>query len=445
MNISEILETIEFALEFLTPHLELGWQIIKEWYWIVLPFALWKLTLFYWLWWRQELWDAKQKSVLLEIKIPKESLKPMRAMETVLSGLWQIYAEPSPIEKWWDGQYLLSYSFEIAAIDGVPHFLIRCPDNSRNMVEAHIHSQFPEAEISEVEDYTKKIPQDIPNKDWDMWATDYKLKSENCYPIKTYRDFETERETKEEKRIDPMSSLLEGMSRLKKGEQIWVQVKAKPILGVPGEIEWIKKGKEIIGELVYRNKPKEKRKFILFQMLDILIKGPPKKEESKESALPPEMKLTPGEKDVVAGIERKISKLGFEIYIRFIYLGKKDVFFKPNLRLAMSYFTNFVTENLNGPVPDSKTLTKVRKKWHDSLWFPNRRLYLRKRKSFRRYVTRLPYFYPMGGGTFVLNTEELATIYHFPSKILTPASLLPRVEAKKGEAPLELPTEDKDE
>ena len=154
----------------------------------------------------------------------------MRAMESVFSGLWQIYAPPSPIEKWWDGQELLSYSFEIASIDGIPHFFVRCLDNARNMVESHIHAQFPEAEIFEVEDYTQKVPQDLPNKDWDMWGTDYQLTKDNAYPIKTYRDFETERESKEEKRIDPISSLLEAMSRLKKGEQIWVQIRAKPIL-----------------------------------------------------------------------------------------------------------------------------------------------------------------------------------------------------------------------
>ncbi len=439
MNISEFQEIIEPIFLFILPYLELAWDIVKKWYWIALPFFLWKYAVFYWIWWRQQIWDSKQSNILLEIKIPKENPKPMRAMETVLSGLWQIHAPPNWIEKWWDGQFLLSYSFEVAAIDGVPHFLIRCPKTVKNIVESHIYSQFPEAEIFEVEDYTKKVPQNIPDGNWDFWATDYKLNRPNPYPIKTFRDFETEREAKEEKRIDPMSSLLETMAKLKKGEQLWVQIKAKPILDP--DVSWVSQGKEIINNLVYRDAPK-KKKFFLWELIELVVSGPSPKEEKPKESLPPEMKLTPGEKDVLTGIERKIGKLGYDVHIRYIYLGNKEAFFKPNLRLAMSYFTNFVTDNLNAPVPDSNTMTKVRKKWYDPFIFPKRRLYLKKRISFRKYVNRLSYYFPQPGGTFVLNTEELATIFHFPSKILSPASLLPRVEAKKGEAPIDLPTED---
>ncbi len=438
MNIGHFLETIGPTLEFLTPLAGLAWEIIKNWWWLFLFLLLIKPALFYWLWWRQEIWNDQQKNILLEIKIPKEILKPMRAMESVFAGLWQIHTPANWIEKWWDGQELLNYSFEIAAIDGTPHFFVRCPPESRKVMETHINSQFPEAEIFEVEDYTQKVPQSIPDGNWDLWGTDYELKKNNAYPIKTYREFETEREAKEEKRIDPMSALLEGMSRLQKGEQIWVQVRIKAILD--SDFPWLKQGKETIDKLVYREKPAKKSLFR--ELFEILITGEQAKEEKKSEALPPEMKLTSGEKDVVAGIERKMSKLAYETFIRFIYLGEKKVFFKPNLRLPMSYFTNFVTDNLNAPIPCSPTITKVRRKWYDPFWFPQRRLYLKKRRTFRRYVNRLPYYFPQPGGTFVLNVEELASVYHFPSKIQSPASLLPRIEAKKGEAPLDLPVEE---
>lgn len=420
------------------PYFEIVKKIFINWWWVILPFILWKPATFFWLWWRNELWWGKQKQIILEIRIPRENPKPIRAMEPVITGLWQIWSEPNWIEKWWDGQDLLSYSFDIVSIDGVPHFYIRCHKSARGLVETHLYSQFPEAEIFEVDDYAKKVPQDIPNKEWDLWGTDYKLTNKNCYPIKTYRDFETEREAKEEKRVDPMASLLEGMGSLKKGEQIWVQIRATAI---GGEIPWIKQGKDEINALVSRKKPSPATT-ILEDVITVLKGGTLSAgEEKKTEVIPPEMKLTPGERDIVAGIERKISKLGFEVGIRYIYLSKKDVMVKPNLRLPMSYFTNFGT-NTCAPVPNGKTIPKVRKKWYDPFWFPERRLYLKKRKIFRRYVERLPYDYPLSGGSFVLNTEELATIWHFPSRTLTPASQVPRVEAKKGEAPLELPIEE---
>ena len=66
---------------------------------------------------------------------------------------------------------------------------------------------------------------------------------------------------------------------------------------------------------------------------------------------------------------------------------------------------------------------------------------MRKRKLFRHYQKRLGPFFPRSGGTFILNTEELATLYHFPSRMAAPAPGVPRVEAKKGEAPSGLPME----
>jgi len=352
------------SLEVVLPYLEIAWAIFLNWWWLLPPFLLWKQAIYFWLWWRNELWDKKQKSIILEVRIPRDNPKPIRAMEAVFTGFWQIYTEPNWIEKWWDGQDLLSYSFDIVSVDGTPHFYIRCPQQFKIIVETHIYSQFPEAEIFEVEDYVKKVPQDIPNKEWDIWGTDYKLTNKNCYPIKTYRDFETERE-KEEQRVDPMTSLLEGLGSIKKGEQLWVQIRAKPIMK---EIPWVKEGKDEVNALVYRKKP-PKPTSILQDVITVLISGSPsKKEEKREEAIPPEMKLTPGEKEIVAGIEKKISKHGYQVGIRYLYLAKRDVMVRSNLRLPMSYFTNFGT-NTNAPVPNGKTITKIRKKWYDSFGF----------------------------------------------------------------------------
>ena len=176
------------------------------------------------------MWLSKQKSIMLEIRIPKEILKPTRAMETVLNSMRQtIYAPPDWYEKWIDGQVQLSYAFEIVSIGGEPHFFVRTPADIRDSVEAALYSQYPDAEISEAPDYVKMVPQDIPNKDWDLWGADYRLLKPNAYPIKTYRDFETEHEAKEEKRVDPIAGLLESMAKIQPGEQLWIQIVAEPV------------------------------------------------------------------------------------------------------------------------------------------------------------------------------------------------------------------------
>lgn len=431
-------------LNWASPVLGPVWLFIKAWWWIALPFILWRPFAFLWRWWRVDSWLKKQKSVMLEIRIPKEVLKPIRAMETVLNSIRQaIYAPPDWWEKWIDGQAQLSFAFEIVSLGGEPHFYIKTPADLKDPVEAAIYSQYPEAEISVAEDYTLLVPQDIPNKDWDLWGADYRLLKPSAYPIRTYADFETEHEAKEEKRIDPVAGLLEAMAKVKPGEQLWLQIIAEPV--TDGEEPWISEGKKIRDMLAKRTKKPQARKALILEMIDVLvfgkIVGGP--EEKKEELIAPEQRLTPGERDVVAAIEKKIGKPGFRTNIRFIFLGRKEVFNKGNLRLPFGFFASYITENMNGLVPWGQTITKIHKSWFFPLNYSllKRRLYLRQRKLFRQYVRRNTPLFPRSGGTFVLNVEEMASLFHFPGRSSAPAPFISRIEAKKGEAPPGLPVE----
>ncbi len=421
--------------EFLSPILLIFWQIFKNWWWVLPLFLLWSPFLYLYLWWRQECWDATVPRILLEIKIPKEILKPIKAMEYVFAGFHAIHDPPIWREKWIEGQYQLGFSLEIVSINGEVHFYIRTPARFRNLFESNIYAQYPEVEISEVPDYTKNVPQDIPNKDWDLSGMSVITVRPDPYPIKTYTKFESELQTKEEKRIDPLAELLEGMSSLKPGEQLWIQIIAKPIRD---EKNWVKQGQKIRDKLVKRpEKPKQKP--MIQELIEVLISGPSTSSEKKAELIPPEMKLTPGEREIVNAIEEKISKLGFDCHIRYIYLAKRDVFFAPRAAIPFGFFKQLSAENLNSFKPLKETKTKVKSVF---FWFlDKRRLYLRKRRILRYYQKRLPPFFPRSGGTYVFNTEELATLYHFPSKMVVPAPAVPRIEAKRGEPPPGLPIE----
>ena len=423
--------------QILTFALENFFTILQNWWWIILPFLFLKPLLFLWLWWRQERWEAKVKEILLEIRLPEEILKPIRAMETVLTSIWQIYDPPSWKERWFEGKKLLYFSLEIASIGGVPHFYIRIPAFHRNLIETSIYAQYPEVEISEVPDYTKNISQNIPTKEWDLWGCDMMPMREDVYPLRTYKEFETEREAKEEKRVDPMANLLESLGGLKPGEQLWIQIIAQPI--TPKENNWVKKGERIIEKIMGKRAP-YLESFLPYAVKGtgrVLIAGKPLEERKPE----PEklelgaLRLSPGELETIKSIHDKISKYGFESNIRFIYLGRKDVFFKPNLRLALGFFNEFNTQDLNTIKPWGRTITKIQ------YFLIRRRTYLRKRRIFRQYVARHTPLDPLKGGTFILNTEELASLYHFPSRAVAPAPAVPRIPAKRGEAPPELPTE----
>jgi len=412
------------------------WDVVKDWIWLPLTIVLFVLALNLYLFLIRERWKARTKFVMLEIKIPKETVKPTKAMENVIASCWAAYDPPNQREKWLEGKVLLPLSLEIVSIDGEPHFFIFLAQKFHHLVESAIYSQYPDTEISVVDDYTKYVPSDIPNQEWDMWGTDYILGKDDPYPIRTYRFFETESETKEERRVDPLSSLLEGMSKLKAGEQLWVQITAMPI--TPQENNWVARGEAIRDKLAKRT-VKDSPKPLIQEAAEILVSGPAPPSAEERDLFPPEMRLTPGERDIIIGVESKIGKYGFSTNIRFIYLAKRDAFFSPNVRSPMGFFASFSSQNLNLLRPWPKTLTKV----HTILfWFlDKRRLYIRKRRMFRNYIRRYTPFYPRKGGSFVLNTEELASLYHFPSKMAVPAPTIPRVETRKREAPPGLPIE----
>jgi len=420
-------------------------QILKNWWWVVLPFIFRKPFLFLYHWWRVDLWLNKQKMILLEIKLPKEILKPIRAMESVISNIHgALYHPPDWWEYWVDGQIQLSISFEIASISGEPHFYIRCGSSYRDSVESAVYSQYPEAEIKEADDYTKYVPQNIPNKEWDLWASDYRLLKDDHYPIKTYTQFETEHEMEEEKRVDPLAILLEAMSKVKTGEQLWIQITTSPLAHdwTTHFDAWMEAGDKMRDKLA-RRPEKAKQKPIIEEAAEILFTGKTgeKKEEPRE-LIPPEMKLTPGEKEVITALEKKMDKPIFDTNIRFIFLGKRESWFKPNFRLAFSFFSSYMTLNLNGLIPLGATLTKIHKHWFLPVNIIRpRRHYLRCRRIFRLYTKRLSPYWPKSGGGYVLNAEELASLFHFPGQAVASAPGMSRVESKKGGVPSDLPTE----
>jgi len=423
------------------------WAIFKTWWWVLVPIILWKPALFMWRWWRMDKCSKGIENILLELKMPREVDRPFRAMEQVFAGFWMFYDPADWYEKWWEGKYQVTLSLEIVSIGGDIHFYIRTPRSLRNLVESSIYSQYSEVEIAEVEDYTKNVPQDIPNKDWDIWGTDYETVKKDIYPIKTYsKFFEESPVAKEEKRIDPLAALLEGLAKVGPGEQIWVQLRIKPVTVAENNYE--ERAKEEVDKLANRNdSSKQKRTPMIKEAADALILGqlPGGVSEDKEKPfLPPEMKLTPGEREIVAGIESKIAKTMFECVMRFVILGEKGKWNKGNLKNVLGFFANFNTGNLNALKPWPPSITKIHKheRFFLNMFIYDQLLYLRKRKLFRRYISRFNYFFPKTGKSIIFNIEELAGLFHFIGRAAVPAPMVQRVDSKKVEPPSTLPTEE---
>lgn len=426
----------------MTEAFKLALKTFLEYWWILTPVALFFIFRGLFLDYVQTKYLKSINWVLLEIKIPKEVVKTPKAMEQVFAGLHGTESSPNFAEKWFKGEVPDWFSLEIIGKGGQVHFFIRTPENYRNLVEAQIYAQYPDAEISEVEDYITALPKKIPSEEYDIWGTELILSKEDGYPIRTYPDFFEE--AKEEERIDPLASLSETLSYLRADEHIWIQ-----ILISATDDKWKEDGERLVEKLIGKKVKPTPKGLILEEAygwfdaarltLSDLFFGPSKapeyskkrEEKSVENLM---LYLTPGQREVVSAIEKNISKIGFNTLIRFIYWTKSDMFSSANKAAVIGAFKQFNTQNLNGFKTNSKISPSL------DYWFVKRREFYRKIRVLSNYKKR---YFPHRGFSkrgFVLNTEELATIYHIPGKIVE-APTMPRIEAKKGGPPSGLPIE----
>lgn len=429
---------------------------LRVWWWVFLPIMLQSQLKVLYIWWIS--WDydyAKQKWIVLELIPPREILVPFKAMEDVFSVIWPLMDVGNFREVWCDGELNNGpywCSWEIASLEGKVHFYIRCLQQHRSTIEMALYAHYPDIEIYKVPDYMKLVPPTIPNDEWDFYGEDWDYRRNDVYPIKTYEKFfepQGERISAEEKRIDPMIGLLEGLSRLGPGENYWVQFITVPICESddPGIFKDApKEVKKIMG------RPEKQEKTFFDELAYVakqLVMGPQKEgsgdsasyswEEDEETG-EKQVSLTPGEREIISEIERKMSKPLFRTTIRACYAAKRESWTSSNRTIFRSYTSHFITNNLNNLGFQPKTRPRVH------FFMRKRRVYLRARKMFKNAVLRFPPLYPdrmSDDLNPIMSTEELATMYHFPMKTTGMiAPTLTKVESKKSGPPPNLPVEE---
>lgn len=379
-----------------------------------------------------------KKYILLEIKVPREVAKSPKAMESILAGIHGTRRLGNLIEQWRDGWVTAWFSLEIVGDSNGVHFYIWTQDFFKRMIESQIYAQYPQAEIKVVEDYTKNMPEALPNNEWNVWGSELTLTKPDAYPIKTYEEFTLEDiSTKEEgRKIDPLSALIEFLGVLKPGEKIWIQY-----LTQPADDKWKKEGDALIAKMVGKT-VKTKPNIIqqLFGGLDFLVSSvfslgataaKPKKDSSQ---FPRMMALTPGEREVVDSVEKNMAKLGFEVCIRWIYLARREDYNLIAVPGIMGVFKQFASQNLNSFGLNKKITTSV------DYWLVNYRNTKRKIRLYNSYRLRSVFHAPYKARSkpFILSTSEFATAYHFPGEVVS-APAMERIEAKRGSPPPNLP------
>lgn len=404
--------------EFINAALGSSYNTLITFAWVMLPIFLAAIFLTLRLYQKRIEFLSKIEWVTLELNPPKDLVKTPKAMEQVFAALYGIYSSGIRAhEKYLDGKVDLWVSMEMMGRGGGIHFYIRCPKQYRNLVESAIYSQYPEVEIAESLDYVDEMPSVLPNETWDLWGAGFTLTKDSAFPIRTYPYFE---EVKEEKRIDPISTIAEAMSKLKDDEMIWIQLLISPI-GVQTGQDFKKEGDDAVQKIIDETREE--------------------KGEGDKISLGM-WKLTPSQQDVIKAIGIKVAKLPFYICLRFIYIDKKSEFTMSNVSAVLSSFQLYNTQDMNAFKRDK--LTTSYSKWQGRLfpWFKRYMVLSKKRKLFDYYRKRR---FGYSGRLIeeklpVLNIEELATIFHFPAGVVR-APKLQTIYSRKGEPPVNLPIE----
>jgi len=364
---------------------------------------------------------------LLEIKIPRQILRGPKAMEQIFSSLHTFIGGPSVwYDFYWDGEVQLWYSFEIASFGGDLHFYVKTPARHKNYVEANIYAQYPDVEIAEVEDYVSRMPSTydaLQQAGYELWGTELNLAKDDVYPIRLYEEFET---PSEYSTLDPISSLIEVLNSIQPGEEIWLQ-----ILMAPANTSWQERGVRYIKDM-------QKSTRIVTESA-----------EGKKVTVD----RTPGEELALKAIEHNISKPGFQTMIRYVYLAPTTIYNKNTAWYGvLGSFNQYSSKAHNSFKHDSNVRTATEWFYYPFL-FPTWRQEYRRRKiysKFRERTMKESAFFTflftrmtLSPSHIILNTEELATIYHYPSNIVLTAPSIQRIESRKVSPPAKLPGQGK--
>jgi hypothetical protein len=366
---------------------------------------------------------AKQKYSVLELRIPKGITKSPLAMEVFITSLFQPGGEGDLIGKYWDGSVRSWFSLELVSIDGGVRFFIWTKEKFKDMVETQLYSQFPDIEISDVsdKDYARAVSFDPDN--YQYWGCEFVKSGPSHVPIKTYTAYKLHEDPKEEFKIDPITPVIEFLGSLRKGEQAWIQIcirahgkdRPKPKTWFE-KVDWKHEANEDLKKRMKR---------------DIKI-------DKEKPVNPNTMQLSKGEKEAVDAIEQNLSKIPFDCGIRAIYLAKTSAFRSSTIAGLSGSFRQYGAQNLNGF--KASKVPGMKYPWQDR---SGKKVLSQKKSLLAKYKARA-FFYEQfiptgyGGAPFVMTTEELATVYHFPGDV-SKTPTLSRITAKKAEPPANLP------
>ncbi len=293
-------------------------------------------------------------------------------------------------------------SFEIVAHDGFIKYYAVVPAVLTETVKQAITAAYPTARLEEVQDpnfFSKE------GKIEAIAGGELHLKEDYWYPIANYED--TKR--------DASLAMINALSTAKKGDGVAVQIMFRPTDG-----GWVKKSLERVQNIKDGKKSKKASNLLgrvvynagnlVGDVAEALWKPPDEHDPYKDK----DKILTNLQQEEIQRIEDKTKYPGFETLIRVISSSPTKARSEAVLASVVSVFSQFDLAQYNGFQYDFQNNSE---------------------ELTRNYILR---WFPQEQNSMVLNSVELASVFHLPAQNAIPTSQVERQAVKQVDGPAKL-------
>ncbi len=162
-----------------------------------------------------------EKYVTVQVRVSKENETGPIVAEHIFATLHGIQGKFSIIDKL-KGYSTSHVSFEIASIDRVIKFYVAFPEALRNLVEGQIYAQYVDVEITDCKDYSFR-PANVEN----AVGAEVEFSDPDVFPIKRYPQFE---DKLTRVAVDPLAGITSSLVKFDNAEdQAWIQIVVRPL------------------------------------------------------------------------------------------------------------------------------------------------------------------------------------------------------------------------
>lgn len=292
------------------------------------------------------------------------------------------------------------FAFEIIGVKGFVRFYAAVPVAMVDVVKQAVISSYPSARLEEVAEHNIFSP---VGKIAATTGGELTLKESYAYPIATYQDIKR----------DPIQSLLNALSELDKEDGVGIQILLRP-----ADPRWRKRASDEASKKRKGDGPKKPRDEAFWWIKQIFIslwKPPEDKSGAEGGSDKPD--LSNMEQSVLDAIDDKTRHPGYETMIRVVASSNISQKAQTILNHVVASFSLYDAPGKNGfrftPAKDIDSFVTA-------------------------YILR---FFPPSNNKNILNSVELAGIFHFPDQKNIPTSQLERQASKQIDAPRNIPND----